>query len=294
MTSEKEWRKLSLVTGIVGVLIYASGAVYEGEKSLATFFQDIGLAIVIAAAIAFLVERRTHAAMQAIVDEAAARMFSATLVTRGAAALDIEGIFVRRGTPDERQQYIKAVQGALDDAIERSSSIDILCVAGPDFFRSGGAHYKLLCDHLQKPENKTKVRVLLLDPKSTAGIERAQLEVGHGTEEDINLAGKTLDWLRSKTAERVLHKYHDSPRSNFALITDQTLFHEAYPTALTLRPEGPIGGVVALVQYKKTSRAYVKWKAHFEYVWGNGRDLSAKTAQLGAPPDAPKSGAPVS
>lgn len=272
MTSETSWRNLSLATGIGGVLLYTCGALYEGEKSLATFLQDVGLAIVIAAAIAFLIERRTHEAMQATVDDAAARMFGATLLSRGAAALDIEGIFVRRGTSDERQQYILAVQGALDDAIERSSTIDILCVAGPDFFGCDGAHYRLLCEHLRRPDNKTEVRVLLLDPDSPAGIERAKLEIGHGTKSDIEIAGKTLTWLGSETKGRVLHKYHDLPRSNFVLITDQSLFHEAYPTAPMRPPDGPIGGLVALLQYKKTSRAYDRWKGHFEHAWKDGRD----------------------
>lgn len=288
MTSEQKWRNLSLVTGIGGVLLYACGALYEGEKSLPTFLQDVGLAIVIAAAIAFLIERRTHAAMQATIDDAAARMFSATLLNRGATALDIEGIFVRRGTSDERQQYIFAVQGALDDAIERSSTIDILCAAGPDFFRSDGAHYRLLCDHLRRRDNNTIVRVLLLDPKSPAAIDRAELEFGHGTISDIEIAGRTLAWFRSETSGRVSYKSHDLPRSNFVLITDQTLFHEAYPTAPTRPPEGPIGGLVALLQYKKTSRAYARWKGHFEYVWGQGREALAEAAQQAAQPDALK------
>lgn len=271
MNSEKKWRNLSLAVGIGGAVLYGGGALNEGHKSLATFLQDVGLALVIAAAIAFLIERRTHAAMRATIDEAAARMLSATLLSRGAAALDIEGIFVRRGTSDERQQYIHAVQGALENAIERGSPIDLLCVAGPDFFRSDGAHYRSLCEHLRRPDNKTNVRVLLLDPDSPAGKERASLEIGHGTASDIEIAGKTLGWLGTETVGRVSHKYHDSPRSNFVLITDETLFHEAYPTAPTPPPEGPIGGVVALLQYKKTSRAYVRWKAHFEHVWAQGR-----------------------
>ena len=291
MTSEIKWRNLSLVTGISGVALYAFGALYEGEKSLATFLQDIGLAIVIAAAIAFLIERRTHAAMQATVNGAAERMINATLLSRGATALDIEGIFVRRGSSDERQQYVFAVQAALDEAIERSSTIDILCVAGPDFFRSDGAHYRLLCDHLLRPDNKTIVRVLLLDPKSPTAKDRAELELGHGTISDIEIAGRTLDWLRSETSGRVLYKSHDLPRSNFVLITDQTLFHEAYPTAPMRPPEGPIGGLVALLQYKRTSRAYARWKAHFEYVWGQGQKPSAEAAQQAAQPDAlPRAG----
>lgn len=286
MTSERRWRNLSLAAAFGGAVLYGCGALLEGDKSVATFLQDVGLALVIAAAIAFLIERRTHAAMQATVDEAAARMLSATLLSRGAAALDIEGIFVRRGTPDERQQYINAVQSALENAIERGSPIDLLCVAGPDFFCSDGAHYWSLCEHLRRTDNQTKVRVLLLDPDSPAGEERARLEIGHGTKSDIEIAGKTLAWLSLQTAGRVSHKYHDSPRSNFVLITDETLFHEAYPTAPTPPPEGPIGGVVALLQYKKTSRAYVRWKAHFEYVWAQGKAVPGEAVQQAAEPDA--------
>jgi hypothetical protein len=281
MTSERKWRNMSLAVGIGGVVFYGFGAFLEGHKSLATSLQDIGSALVIAAAIAFLIERRTHAAMQDTIDDAASRMLSATLLSRGAAALDIEGIFVRRGTADERQQCIHAVQSALDYAIERGSRIDLLCVAGPDYFRSDGAHYRSLCEHLRRPGNKTTVRVLLLDPDSSAGKERARLEIGHGTESDIRIAGKTLTWLAAETNGRASHKYHDSPRSNFVLITDETLFHEAYPTAPTPPPEGPIGGVVALLQYKKTSRAYVRWKGHFEYEWAQGRTLPAEAPPTG-------------
>jgi hypothetical protein len=249
------------------VALYLFGIYLEGAKSVATFFQELGQAIIIATAIVYLIERRVHGGMKAIVEDAAARMIQATAVNRGAKALDIEAILVRRGSFEERQDYLAAMRSALEQAIQNNSTLDLLCVAGPDFFRADGAHYRLLWEELLRPGNKACIRVLLLDPESQIARERANLEFGHGTIPDIGTAVETLSCLRKETGNRVEFKYHELPRSNFLVITEQTLFHEAYPTAPMRPPDGPIGGLVALLQYKKTSRAYRRWKEHFEYVW---------------------------
>jgi len=280
--NDRRWIILSLAVASFGLLLYVLGIVIGGEGTFTKLMEDVGSAMVIAAAIAFLIERRTHAAMFATVDEAAKRMHNATLLTRGAASLDIEGIFVRRGTVDERQECTDAVEAALADAIERSLPIDILCVAGPDFFKSDGTHSGLLWTKLTAPGNKTTMRVVLLDPDSPAGKEQASLEIGHTTNADIRAAGDTLNSLYAATSGRVSHRYHDSAGANFLIITEHTLFHEAYPTAVARPPAGPIGGHVALLQYKKTSRGYDRWRKHFDHVWGQARAPGTAAATKGA------------
>ncbi len=190
----------------------------------------------------------------------------------------------------------------VEDEFAKADRILMAGVAFPRIFHS--QPYPAPIDEKMFNPN-IPIKVLLLNPKGENANERAKIEIGRGTVEDIN---RSIGSLRLIAKERMkgleinigneenyedvidkikieVHLYDFSPIA-FMIQTDNCLFLEQYHFGRlkSLRLGECIGGRTPLVVYSSNSTTYKIMEQHFIYIWENkskdiSRDFLVKTNQ---------------
>jgi hypothetical protein len=265
------WPLWASLAGIIGLAIYFSGYPaaerFGPEAIIVRFCQDVGIALVISAIVALVLERLVHESLLSRVHNAIEIIKKGSDVLQGAGELQIEDIVARRrGLCQDRWEH--KVQNAIEEQLSKESGeILISCVAAPDFFLEGTKIGKTLWDNLTNPKNKCNLRTLLLCPKSEWARLRSKLEPGHPTMQHIRISAEFLHALKSKSGDKVKFKCYDFPPTVFLILTDKLAFVEAYPMIRLKHGEGPIGGVSPVLLVRSDTETYKRWKGHFEFIW---------------------------
>jgi hypothetical protein len=158
----------------------------------------------------------------------------------------------------------------------KTGTVYIVGIAALEVFpisERGNRYEKLLEEYLEDKNNKCQVRVLLLNPDSSAAKLKAKLEYPHDT---INHIRGTIDkinkyQIKYPTTTKLNYKLYKSMPIALIFMTSNRLFLEPYPNVNINKPNqdliGPIGGKTPLIVIKKDYEAYHRWKAHVEHLW---------------------------
>jgi hypothetical protein len=269
--TKRNWVPWAFVIGSVGLSIYLIHYPLAEWCGSEAFFikilKDIGIALLISAIAALVLERLVHESLLKSVHTAVEAMNKGADVLQGAGELRVEDIFARR-RGISRDRLERKVRISLEEQLmKKSGEILIACVAAPEFFIQGSKIGALLWNNLTDANNKCSLRALLLCPKSQWASLRADLEPGHPTISHIGISATFLHNLRRESGGRVKFNCYDFPPIAFLVITDKFLFVEAYPMVQLNIGEGPIGGVSPILIVRNDSEIYKRWKGHFEFIW---------------------------
>ena len=170
----------------------------------------------------------------------------------------IIGIYKNRRT-------IKAMKSIKREIERANGEILLIGVAFPNFFRPETDFMKIIDNKLNNPT--ISLRILLLDPEKEYAKERAGMEKGDFTINDIK---NTIEFLKqvNTRAKLTVHVYNIPPIV-YGIITDKCAFIEQY---LYTHPEvdmACMGAQVPLIQCKSESNFYRVLRQHFEYMWIN-------------------------
>jgi len=219
------------------------------------------------------------------------------------ASVGIDSIFVSRKRDSD------AIRAAIDEAITRSTTINLLGIAFRSFLNPSSESTEGVQERLYSPS--IRLRVLLLAPDSQAAIHRAAVEQGNVTIDDIrytlnnslvSLAQERLKQLLSNqpslvkgldqatraVVEQVRTKIqlevrtYDTEPIVFLMMLDSTMFAEQYHRG---RPDEivPVGSCIGkympVIQYRGQSAGFRFLESHFEQVW-NENEKSDSTMDI--------------
>lgn len=225
--------------------------------------EEIGVALMIAAAAAVCVERLTHARLLAAIHDALATLRTGSDVLAGATSLAVCDIVTRNGPDSER--YARRLKAALEQELQKKDGrIRIACVAAPELLRLDRPLARRLDDEITRPGCTTSIEFLLLCPTSPVAVTRYPLEPDHPALQDINNALGRLRVLSTKALARVSFQCYDLCPQVFVVMTSEFVFVEPYPTYQS--KQGPLGGEIPLLVMSKESNAFSIWQKHFDFV----------------------------
>lgn len=149
---ESATRRYQLFLILIGTIVFGTHFLVLGHPRLALGLESIGLSIIITTLVTTAsFEEKLHSSFQII---------------QGTTASKTENIFPNRP---------KAVKAINDRVKEIKKTIDILAIAGTDFFGMGCGVINELDERFRCKVN-IHARVLLLDPRSYYAVERSLLE----------------------------------------------------------------------------------------------------------------------
>lgn len=263
------WPLWAVIIGIAGVAIYFSTyfPVLRAFETWVKFAENFGIALVISAIVALVLERLVHESLLNEVIGAVEGIKKGSDVLKGADELGIEDIFARRIEVSRERANVRIKKAIEEQLSKKSGEVLISCVAAPDFLVEGSEIGDMLWQYLSDPNNMCNLRILLICPQSQWAILRADLERGHPTIEHIKISANFLHNLRAKWGDKVKFKCYDFPPLTFMIITENFLFVEAYPM-MRLKPgEGPLGGKTPMLVVRRGTETYKRWKNHFDFIW---------------------------
>jgi len=268
-SARRVWPLWAVIIGIAGVAIYFSAyfPVLRAFDPWVKFAENFGIALVISAIIALVLERLVHESLLNEVISAVEAIRKGSDVLKGVGELGIEDIFARHIKVSRERASVR-IERAIEEQFSRESGeVLIACVAAPDFLVEGSEIGNMLWRYLSDSNNMCNLRVLLICPQSQWAILRAKLEHGHPTITHIHISANFLYNLRAECGDKVKFKCYDFPPLTFMVITQNFLFVEAYPM-MHLKPgEGPLGGKTPMLVVGRDTETYKRWKGHFEFIW---------------------------
>jgi hypothetical protein len=203
----------------------------------------------------------------------------------------IDSIFISRKRDSD------AIRTAIDEAIIRSTTINLLGIAFRSFLNPSSESTEGVQERLHSPS--IRLRVLLLAPDSPTAQLRAAVEQGNATVDDIwytlhnslvSLAQERLKQLISnqpglvkdleqdtrsvveqfRTKIQLEVRTYDTEPVVFLMMLDNTMFAEQYHRG---RPDEivPVGSCIGkympVIQYRGQSTGFRFLESHFEQVW---------------------------
>jgi hypothetical protein len=268
------------VFGLCGFVLYfisGSLAFFIGKQfncssdTLGEFFRQLGIAFIISAILAIVLERLTHVILLKKIEEAVTELKTAPRVLKGASELGIENIFARRD-PHTNQVAENTIHDIIEKQIaQKKGEIRLLVVAAPDYFRLGNRIGNLFSHDLADKNVNCKLKVLLLDKNSEWAKLRGNLEDPHPTilhiEESINYLNNLMK--EPNLMNKIEYRLYDAPPVAFLIITEQTLILEPYPIIKVNLQTAPIGGWTPMMVIKRNNdnETYRRWRNHFDYLW---------------------------
>jgi uncharacterized membrane protein YvlD (DUF360 family) len=235
------------------------------------FIKDLGIAFIISAILAIVINRLTEVILLKKIEEAVEGLKAAPKVLGGAFELCIEDIFARRN-PQTRTRAENAIHDIIKKQIDRKEGeIRLLVVAAPDYLKSGSIIGDLFSNNLAEKDVNCKLKMLLLDQGSKWALFRGTLEKSHPTILDIEESINYLDHLKidPDLNNKIEYRLYDAPPIAFLIITDEALILEPYPIIEVDRRRAPIGGWTPMMVVRKdhNNEIYRRWSDHFEYLW---------------------------
>jgi len=199
-----------------------------------------------------------------------------------------------------RKHDAGALSDAIAAAVSKSNSVSLLGIAFRTFTDPSGESRETVRQKMNSPS--THLRVLLLDPDSVAARDRAKIEIGNATIDDIkytlhnNLVAIAVERIRQLTrassrqgagstfdgslfSDRLklnmeVRTYDVEPVVSIRLF-DDTMFSEQYHRG---RPEElvPVGSCIGkympVTQYRRGSTGFQFLQSHFENLWSEAKD----------------------
>ena len=267
--ARRVWPLWAVIIGIAGVAIYFSTYFPDLQdfEIWVKFAENFGIALVISAIVALVLERLVHESLLNEVIRAVKGIKKGSDVFKGADELGIEDIFARRIEVSRERANVRIKKAIEEQLSKKSGEVLIACVAAPDFLVEGSEIGDMLWKYLSDQNNMCNLRILLICPKSKWAELRADLELGHPTIKHIKISANFLHNLREKCGEKVKFKCYDFPPLTFMIITKNFLFVETYPMMRLEPGEGPIGGKTPMLAVRKDTETYERWKNHFNFIW---------------------------
>ena len=267
--ARRVWPLWAVIIGIAGVAIYFSTyfPVLRAFEPWIKFAENFGIALVISATVALVLERLVHESLLNEIIGAVESIKKGSDVLKGAGELGIEDIFARRIEVSRERANVRIKKAIEEQLSKKSGEVLISCVAAPDFLVEGSEIGDMLWKHLSEPKNMCNLRIILICPQSQWAILRADLESGHPTIKHIKISANFLHNLRAKCGDKVKFKCYDFPPLTFMIITENFLFVETY-LMMHLKPgEGPLGGKTPTLVVRRDTETYKRWKNHFDFIW---------------------------
>lgn len=258
---------------ISGSLAHFMNLLFNSSQDLfAGFFRELGIAFIISAFLAIVIERLTHVILLKKIEDAVTELKTAPRILEGASDLGIEDIFARRD-PHIHQRADNAIYTVIKNQIDKKEGdIRILVVAAPDYFRLGNRIGNLFSNDLANNNVNCKLKVLLLDKDSGWAKFRGDLEDPHPTLLHIEESIHYLNNLKKQPdlQNKIEYRLYDAPPIAFLILTEQVLIFEPYPIIKVNLHTAPIGGWTPMIVVRKTdeSETYRRWSEHFDYLWG--------------------------
>ncbi|MDP3061934.1 MAG: hypothetical protein Q8O40_01790 [Chloroflexota bacterium] len=174
----------------------------------------------------------------------------------------------------------------INKVVERTGkNIDLLAIAGTDFFAQGCALITTMNQWCENDANM-QIRVMLLDPRSPHAVERAIIEEGkspsftYPTSQMYGRIDTALQQLEALLVYKTSHRKHnnricirlyDAAPVMLFVQADGEVFVEQYHCGIE-HPVGPpalmwLGKQVPILQFRPGARAAKLYQLHFDYLW---------------------------
>jgi hypothetical protein len=134
--ARRVWPLWAVIIGIAGVAIYFSTyfPVLRVFETWVNFAGNFGIALVISAIVALVLERLVHESLLNEVIGAVEGIKKGSDVLKGAGELGIEDIFARRIEHSRERANVRIKNAIKQQLLKKSGEVLIACVAAPDFF----------------------------------------------------------------------------------------------------------------------------------------------------------------
>lgn len=205
-----------------------------------------------------------------------------------------------RGLFKNRQEDSAKLRVSIDSAAATSESLLLLGIAFRSLFNPSGDYTRQIRERLDDP--RIDLRVLLLDPDSSAARSRASKERGNTTIDDIRytlnhglpttvqerlkraLNGRPASTLTHTDALHLanceVHVYSSDP-AMFMMAFSDSIFVEQYHLGRPagLRAGSCIGKHVPVIEYTGSAYAVTFYRGHFEELWSSSVDATPRVVE---------------
>lgn len=277
-----------IILSFLGIFFIFISFYFQNDNDLLFFvINHIGIALIVGAIVALLIEKVIHARYMEIYEKNTDSLFSHVDVLQGAINNGVVDIFSRRGEKGARgkQKIFNIVAKQLSK--NEIGEIKIMGISGSDFFKSKQDYsernyLELFDDYLNNSNPQVTIKVLLLNPDSKAGKLWTSLEHLSPSRENIEKATGIIQKLTEGCTDSqniIQYRYYNEIPRHLLIITSNYIFIEPYPLFSVSISDGSLGGKSPMMVIRKGNESdkinegYSRWNKTFDYYWENNGGL---------------------